>query len=429
MTELSVYEPSLIVLCGPAGAGKSTFAHRHFSPTEILNADVMRGLLCDDVNDQDHNEQVFEVLHRIAEIRLQNGLCTVIDATNLETAARLPLRRLAKHARLPTHLVIIEADLELIRRRNSERDREVGEGVLRRHMQLLEELEPSLSKERWGRIDKLDARALSEVRVKRCPLPPIQFSLTGPFDVIGDVHGCLSELRTLLDRLGYTEDGSHPDGRRPVFVGDLVDRGPDSVGVLKLVLSWLEQDRALLVPGNHDDKLYRWLQGRAVKVQGGLKTTVAEWQELSAPEERLLRSRFMAAMEAAPSYLWLDEGRLLVSHGGLEERDHGRVGDAVRAFCLFGKTTGKVIDGFPERLDWAADYEGDPAVVHGHVPVRTAQWRNRVADIDLGVVFGGKLCAMRWPEETFVTVPAERVWWGEGSWGTTESADEGIRTS
>lgn len=429
MTELAIHEPSLIVLCGPAGAGKSTFAQRHFAPSEVLNADVMRGMLCDDVNDQDHNDQVFEVLHRIAELRLQNGLTTVIDATNLEVAARLPLRRLARDKRLPTHLVIIEADLDLIRQRNSERSRQVGDGVLRKHEQMLEELEQSLPKERWGRIDRLDARTLSEVTVERRPLPPVQFELTGPFDVIGDVHGCLSELRTLLNTLGYDDDGGHPDGRRPVFVGDLVDRGPDSVGVLKLVLSWLENDRALMVPGNHDEKLHRWLQGRAVKVQGGLTTTVAEWQELSAPEERLLRSRFMHAMESAPSYLWLDEGRLLVSHAGLEERDHGRVGDAVRAFCLFGKTTGKVVDGFPERLDWAADYEGGPAVVHGHVPVRLAQWRNRVADVDLGVVFGGELCAMRWPEKTFVTVPAERAWWGGGSWGGTESADEENRTS
>ncbi|MCO4768460.1 MAG: AAA family ATPase [Deltaproteobacteria bacterium] len=423
MTVLAVQEPSLVVLCGPAGCGKSTFAARWFRETEVLCADTVRGWLCDNPAEQGINESVFEVLHRIAELRLANGRLTVIDATNLEASARLPLRQLARRARLPSHLIVISADLETIRERNQRRDRRVDDGVLRGHLHMVEHLDAALEKERWGRIDRIDAQQLESAEVVRTTLPPVRFEEEGPFDVVGDVHGCLSELDTLVRELGYDEDGEHPEGRRLVFVGDLVDRGPDSVGVLRRVLPWVEQGRALFVPGNHDDKLARWLHGRAVKVTGGLATTVGEWQQLSAPEERLLRRRFLAVMKEAPHYLWLDGGRLLVSHAGLEERDHGRTGDAVSAFCLFGKTTGKVIDGYPERLDWAADYEGAAYVAHGHVPVRLPQWRNRVADIDLGVVFGGDLCAMRWPEKTFVTVPAEKAWWGGGRWGAAEPAD------
>jgi len=424
VTVLHIYEPSLIVLCGPAGAGKSTFAQRCFAPTEVLSADQMRAMLCDDASEQGIHDDAFEVLHRIAELRLQNERLTVIDATNLDSQARLPLRRLARSKRLPTHLVIIDADLALVRERNSRRERQVDDGVLAQHVQAMQGLPDALEKERWDRIDHLDASSLESVTVRRHPLPPVQFEERGPFDVIGDVHGCSSEMLSLLDKLGYDEDAVHPDGRRPVFVGDLVDRGPDSVGVLRKVLAWVESGRALFVPGNHDDKLLRWLEGRAVKVTGGLATTVAEWQELTVPEERLLRERFLRVMAVSPAYLWLDGGRLLVSHAGLEERDHGRVGDAVTAFCLYGKTTGKVVDGYPERLDWAADYSGPTAVVHGHVPVRLAQWRNDVADIDLGVVFGGELCAMRWPERTFVTVPAERVWWGGARDGRPEDLVE-----
>ena len=423
MTTLHVHEPSLVVLCGPAGAGKTTLARRCFAPTEVVSADVVRAMLCDDPSEQRINDEVFEVLHRIVEVRLKQGRLTVVDATNLEASARQPLRRLAKQSRLPTHLVVLDAPVELTRQRNAQRDRQVSESVLRQHSQLLSRLPDALEKERWDRVDTLDASALAEVVLKRSPLPPIRFDEHGPFDIIGDVHGCLTELLSLLAVLGYSEGGVHPDGRKLVFVGDLVDRGPDSVGVLRVVLSWVEQGRALMVPGNHDEKLYRWLQGRAVKVQGGLATTVSEWQELTVPEERLLRERFMRAMDQAPPYLWLDGGRLLVSHAGLEEVDHGRVGDAVRAFCLFGKTTGKFIEGLPERLDWAAEYQGAPAVVHGHVPVRLAQWRNEVADVDLGVVFGGSLCAARWPERTFVSVPAVRTWWGAGRWGLAEQPD------
>ncbi len=424
MTILSVHEPSLIVLCGPAGSGKSTFARRCFAPSEIVSADAIRAMICDDPAEQRFNDDVFEVLHRIVELRLRLGRLTVVDATNLEPHARLPLRRLARQSRLPTHLVVIDAPLALTRERNAGRERRVEDGVLRQDAELLARLDDSLAQERWDRIDNLDAGPLDAVRVQRAPLPPVRFDAHGPFDIIGDVHGCASELHTLLEQLGYGPDGRHPEGRTLVLVGDLVDRGPDSVGVLRLVLSWIEHGRALFVPGNHDEKLNRWLEGRAVKVHGGLSTTVAEWQDLTVPEERLLRERFQRAMDAAPPYLWLDDGKLLVSHAGLEEQDHGRVGDAVRAFCLFGKTTGKVIDGLPERLDWAADYRGAPAVVHGHVPVKLARWRNGVADIDLGVVFGGRLCAVRWPERTFLSVPAEKVWWGAGRWGATEPPDE-----
>ena len=423
VTVLHLWEPSLVVLCGPAGAGKSTFAAKWFADTEVLCADTVRAWLCDNPSEQGLNDEVFAILHRIAEQRLTNGRLTVIDATNLETSARQPLRQIARRRRLPCHLILVESDLETIRARNASRERQVADKVLQSHLAMFAELEQALSNERWDRIDRVQASELDTLELARQPLPPVRFDEHGPFDVVGDVHGCSSELSTLLEILGYASDGNHPQGRRLVLVGDLVDRGPNSVSVLKKVLPWIEAGHALFVPGNHDDKLARWLKGRAVKVTGGLATTVAEWQQLSAPEERLLRRRFLRVMDAAPPYLWLDDGQLLISHAGLEEVDHGRLGDAVRAFCLFGKTTGRVIDGYPERLDWAMDYAGAPHIVHGHVPVRLARWRNQVADIDLGVVFGGDLCAMRWPEKTFVTVPAEQVWWGEGRWGGTEAPD------
>lgn len=411
-----------MLLCGPAGSGKSTFARRHFAETEVLSSDTLRGLLTDDPGDQTVNEETFGILHRIADVRSQRGLVTVIDATNLHAHARQPLKAIAKRRRIPTHLLLFDAPLDALLARNRARERRVDEAVVRQHHQDFQGL--PRDDERWDAVDRVDTRHIDQVTVRREPLPMLRFHEEGPFDLVGDVHGCRVELEDLMAELGYAPDGSHPDGRRLVFVGDLVDRGPDSVGVLKLVLPWIEKGRALFVPGNHDDKLWRWLQGRSVRVSGGLATTVAEWQALSEPEERLLRRRFDRVMESAQPYLWLDGGRLLVSHAGLEERDHGRTGAAVRAFCLYGKTTGREIDGYPERLDWADDYEGAPAVVHGHVPVRTAQWRNDVADIDLGAVFGGELCAVRWPERTFVSVPARKAWWSAGRWGAVEGAEE-----
>jgi hypothetical protein len=233
----------------------------------------------------------------------------------------------------------------------------------------------------------------------------------GPFDLVGDVHGCLTELRALLAALGYDDDGLHPDGRRLVFLGDLVDRGPDSIGVLELALPWIADGRALVVPGNHDEKLARWILKRPVRVQGGLETTLSEWSRLSGPRRARLAAGVLEHLWAAPSYLQLDGGGLLAAHAGLPERLHGRLDDEVRSFCLRGETTGRTVHGFPERLDWAAGYRGEPWVVHGHVPVLRACWCNQVADVDLGCVFGGALAAARWPEREFVTVPAERPWW------------------
>lgn len=94
---------------------------------------------------------------------------------------------------------------------------------------------------------------IEAARIVRVPLFNDRRELTGPFDIIGDVHGCRSELEALLGRLGWTivrdEDGRavdavHPDGRTAVFVGDLIDRGPDTAGVLRLVMGMSAAGRA-----------------------------------------------------------------------------------------------------------------------------------------------------------------------------------------
>ena len=415
MADLCLPEPALVLLCGASASGKSTFAGRWFASTEIVSSDALRGTICDDEEAQDLNDEVFGLLHRIVDLRLAARRMTVVDATNLAAAARAPLLALARARRLPFVAIVLTGDADRMTERNLARGRVVPPSVLRAQLAMMADLPATLAAQGWESVHVLDEEESRSVVIRREPLPPMRFKERGPFDVVGDVHGCSAELRALMAELGYDADGLHPGGRRLVFVGDLVDRGPDSVGVPRLVLPIIEAGRALFVPGNHDDKLWRWLSGNPVKVSGGLSTTVAEWQNLSEREDRLLRERFDRLMSQSPPYLWLDGGQLLVSHAGLEAADHGRVGSAVRAFCLYGKTTGREVDGYPERLDWAADYRGKPAVVHGHVPTRRAEWRNGVADIDLGAVFGGALCAMRWPERTFVTIPAATSYWERGA--------------
>lgn len=236
---------------------------------------------------------------------------------------------------------------------------------------------------------------------------PTQFlNARGPFDIIGDVHGCHAELVALLEKLGYVPGSgtaTPPAGRMAVFLGDLCDRGPDIVRTLRLVMGMVRTGRALCVLGNHDEKLMRRLRGNPVQVNHGLERSVAEL-EGETPE---FRASLLEFLQSLPHHLLLDGGRLVVAHAGLPEALHGRDVPAARAFCLHGASTGRPdADGLPIRLDWAADYQGAAAVLHGHVPVATAAWRNSTLDLDLGCVFGGALAACRWPEREIVSVPS-----------------------
>jgi protein phosphatase len=235
---------------------------------------------------------------------------------------------------------------------------------------------------------------------------------TGFFDIIGDVHGCYPELLILLEQLGYqvhfpdnsVPEITPPNHRRLIFVGDLVDRGPDSPAVLKLVMRAVKKKVALCVIGNHDDKLMRKLAGRNVHVNHGLDVTMEQLKD--EPKEFLEHVR--SFFENIPYYLWIDQKKLLVVHAGLAEKYHGLENKTVRDLSLFGPTTGKLdAFGLPSRINWAKDYKGQPLIIFGHTPVREPVILNNTINIDTGCVFGGKLTAFRYPEMEFVSVIPE----------------------
>jgi diadenosine tetraphosphatase ApaH/serine/threonine PP2A family protein phosphatase len=232
----------------------------------------------------------------------------------------------------------------------------------------------------------------------------------GPFDVVGDVHGCLEELRRLLHELGWRLGGgppTHPAGRRAVFVGDLVDRGPEIPGVLRLAMEMVAEGTALCVLGNHDRKLARALEGRGVRVAHGLEHSLAQ---LAADPG--LRSATAAFLRSLPHHLLLAGGELVVAHAGLREDLFGADTPGARDFALYGDTTGERDEyGLPVRLDWARHYRGRALVVYGHTPVVEPRWLNGTVNLDTGCVFGGRLTALRWPERETVSVPAARVYY------------------
>jgi protein phosphatase len=245
---------------------------------------------------------------------------------------------------------------------------------------------------------------------------PDQRSIVGPFDIIGDVHGCADELVVLLDKLGYAVGlvgrGAQrhavvkaPPARRAIFVGDLVDRGPRSPDVLRIVIALVATGGSLAVPGNHDMKFLRWLEGREVELTHGLDRTAGQFAG-ETPEFHADVRRFLGDL---PSHLWLDEGRLAVAHAGIKDEMLGRGSVEVRRFCLYGETSGETDEfGLPIRYHWAVEYRGVTAVVYGHTPVPEAEWLNNTICIDTGCCFGGKLSALRWPERELVSVPAAK---------------------
>jgi protein phosphatase len=254
---------------------------------------------------------------------------------------------------------------------------------------------------------------VNAAEIVRYQLPVNKRDERGPFDIIGDVHGCLPELLALLGKLGYTvrktDDGydvGHLAGRKLVFVGDLCDRGPDTPGVFRVVMDLAKRGAAFCVLGNHDDKLLRWFKTPdKVKLTHGL----AQSAEQLARETPQFRDRVQEFVAKLPSHLVLDGGRLVVAHAGLTAEMHGRVSGKVRAFALYGDTTGESDEfGLPVRLNWAANYRGRASVAYGHTPVLTPTWENRCINIDTGCVFGGALTALRWPEQELVSVPAEK---------------------
>jgi protein phosphatase len=415
--EIKIPELALVVLIGPSGSGKSTFAKTHFKPTEVISSDFCRALVSDDENNQAATNDAFEVLHFIAAKRLRAGKLTVIDATNVQPEARKSLIALAREYHCLPVALVMDMPERLCRDRNASRaDRAFGEHVIRNQSSQLRKSLRNLEREGFRHVSIFKSPdELTGLTIRREPLWNNKKHERGPFDIIGDIHGCLDETLELLTCLGYqvaANDGhytvSHSEGRKVVFVGDLVDRGPQSPGVVRLVMDAVSAGVAFCVAGNHDNKLSRALRGRDVKVSHGL----AESLQQLARESEEFRKAAADYLDGLVSHYVFDDGRLVVAHAGLREEMHGRGSGAVRQFAMYGETTGETDEyGLPVRYNWAGDYRGKAMVVYGHTPVPEAEWINNTICLDTGCVFGGKLTALRYPERELVSVPAHRMYY------------------
>lgn len=418
--KITIPDFCLVLMVGTSGSGKSTFAARHFSPSEIVSSDQCRGIVSDDETNQEATEDAFKLVHFIAGTRLRRRKLTVVDATNVRPEDRAQLVHIAKVHHALVVAFVINPGEDICQARNVDRpDRQFGAHVVRNQTRTLKRGLKRIDKEGIRYVHEFRTTAeIDAVEIERTRLWTDRRDERGPFDIIGDVHGCADELIELMDELGYSaafegkgEDRraitTAPPNRRMIFVGDLVDRGPRSPDVLRIVMAMVEAGQALCVPGNHDIKLVRWLNGRNVKVNHGLDKTVAQLEA----EPQSFRPVIKKFLDGLVSHAWVEDGQLAVAHAGIKQEMLGRASGAVREFCLYGERSGESDEfGLPIRYNWAAEYRGETAIVYGHTPVPEAEWLNNTLCIDTGCVFGGKLTALRWPEKEIVSVAAKEVY-------------------
>ena len=442
--KITIPELSLVTLIGASGSGKSSFAKKHFQPFEVISSDFCRGLVSNDENSLDASRDAFDVLHYIADKRLAAAKLTVIDATNVQKEDRKYYVNLAREYHCLPVAIVLNLPENICHQRNQQRpDRQFGSYVVQRHVQNLKRSLRGLEKEGFRYVYVLNSiEEIEAVEIERQPLWNNRKHEHGPFDIIGDIHGCCDELELLLQKLGYQKSVnseqlsvnseqlsvtnnnstpsspstpsplySHPKGRKALFLGDLVDRGPRILDTVKLVKNMVETGAAICVPGNHEHKLLRKIRGKKVKLNHGLEQTVAEIEALSPEVREPFLKEIEEFIDSLISHFVLDDGRLVVAHAGMREEMQGRGSGKVRSFALYGESTGEIDEfGLPVRYDWAAEYRGKAMVVYGHTPVPEAEWLNNTIDIDTGCVFGGKLTALRYPEKELVSVDAAKVY-------------------
>lgn len=410
MKEIKLPELVLVVLVGPSGSGKSAFANKYFLPTEILSLEQCQAFVSDVEPQVSAIPAAVNILHSIAAERLKLGKLTVIDALNITKEERISLVQLAKHHYTSAVAIVIETSLQ---KSLDQADRGFEKDQIHQQYDDFTHYIPNIDEEGFKFVYSVDPQ--EEIKIIRQKLRSNKKEERGGFDIIGDIHGCFEELTELLSELGYKiqrlPDGhfdvQNPENRRVIFLGDLTDRGNDSVNVLRLVMDMVKARKAFCICGNHDEKLYKLLTGKNVKLTHGLDKTVAQLEKTSQE----FKDEVQDFLNRLIDHYVLDDGKLVVAHGGIPEEMHGRASGAVIAHCLFGKTTGKLDEfGLPIRCNWAKDYKGAALVVYGHTPVPECQWVNHTINIDTGCAFGGKLSAFRYPEKEVVSVAAKQVY-------------------
>jgi protein phosphatase len=403
-----IWRHSLVILFGPSGSGKSTFAHRHFPHTMCVSTDDCRAMISDYAGNQQVSEDAFLLFYTLIEKRMANGHATVADSTALRQVYRDRLYKMARKYQFRIVLVFFDLPFDLCKKQDMKRECAVGDKVLEQQFKSLTKARGEIAHEKYDEIMVFQRQ--EEIAAFSCywTQPLIERADKGPFDIVGDVHGCAEQLEKLFTRLGYRQDETkgyyfHPERRRAVFLGDIVDRGGSNLKTLDIVYRMWRSGNAYYVPGNHCNKVFRYLNGRNVNINEGMDKTVAELAAVSNQEREQWSSKFSLLYASAPPYLLLDRGRLLVCHAGILPRYIGRTDHKACECCLYGPAAIASVKP-QDPLAWTSQYNAPHLLVYGHIPVAEPRWHNNTVDIDLGAGHDGSLAALRYPEKEIVQV-------------------------
>lgn len=434
----------LVLLSGIPAGGKSTFGLQLVPfGYEYHNADLIRKELYGDESIFGDIKDVFGLLNKRIRETLARGGKAVVDVTNVTKRSRQEYRDMAREFGYPPCAVLMmDVPLSTSLTRNQLRDRHVPSYVImsmvasmvRGGMPTSDEgvvhfIRPGAVRGEYSAWTPAEAAAeavagdvhAADLPLSRLPSKAVIPDKAQKTDIIGDVHGCFDELVALIDALGHklkfkkskrsvikvTEFEPKKD-RKLAFVGDLVDRGPDSDKVLALVRWLYRNGHAFAVAGNHDDRLRRFLGGESMKAGYGLRKT-AERVKSHSPTFQRKTGKFLGDLPVVAA-----NEHLVVVHAAFRETLQG---DALRQLALFGETSPDLLDAKGRRLRltvWEDEYVGTRTIVRGHDAVlhpslkltRNGGW---IANVDTGCCYGNKLTALRFPEMYFVSVPASKV--------------------
>lgn len=388
---------TMYILSGVPGSGKSTFLSRNvkegnIAKNMIVSSDKLRkkilGKKYSLINDElvedlsSHaDETVFNIIEKTLNEKCKEHLTCFVDATNTTEIDRARWARIAKKHNMSAEVLIFDESIETCIERNAKRDRQVPEETIQRFSEKLE------------RKSLLPYHTItSDELIQFTPKNQINGE---KLDIIGDVHGLYTEMIAFIKELGYTiqEDvATHPDGRKLLFLGDLVDRGPDSIKVLKFLYKNVKAGH-YSIQGNHEVKLinnfYKKEKGLAPTGSVAVLKTFIEFLK-EIPEK--LHKSYIKFLEELPVYYIID-GKHVCVHANVMEFNPLTT---LRTDMLYGST--RVYQKVNADTDKAYQKLFDKGInkyslIRGHVP-QTSKQKN-VLSLEEEQCFEGYLACLR----------------------------------
>lgn len=429
----------IVLLVGPSNSGKSTLLKNlvekeQLLSSEVVSSDDFRVLVSDiefiDWKQRSNDEadslydqyqkisgEAFSLMDSLIETRCRLNKLTIVDATHLHPDDRKRYITIAKNNHVPIVAIILDVEQNILLERDEFRDNPRGKRRIKQQYQVFKREKRFIKKE--GYHATYFIHNTDEIELKRHSKNPIELDVAKGIDIIGDVHGCFDEMIQILEKLGYEQNHEkyfiHPEGRKFLSLGDVMSRGPKSLETMQFFLRHVNQDLAYMIDSNHGWKIARWLDGRKVTLNHGdelVEEEIKQFQEQYGEEQTVeLKKELKKFLLNAPSHYVLTKNgvpTLVCTHAGIKDEFIGKQSYDVSDFCRYGDTDGFDDAGKPIRKDWSIHHKASTLIIWGHDPKPKPLIINNTINIDQGVVFGGELTALRYPEKEFVSVKAKK---------------------